>query len=162
MTKLDSRKPNPEENQSSSSPPRPSPDGHSVENSILQTLPDSEYGALQPHLELVELGMHQILQEPGEKIEFGYFMNSGLVSLLVVTTDARSVEVGIVGKEGFVGAPLALGLRNSSQRALVQIKGSGFRVKAESLRSVLADAPVLRDRIARYVLLQGLQVAQLA
>ena len=106
--------------------------------------------------------MQQALHEPGERIEFGYFLNSGLVSMMVVTSDARSVEVGMVGKEGFVGAPLAFGFPNSSQRALIQIKGSAFRVKAEALRSVLEQAPVFRDRISRAVLLQGLQVAQLA
>src|SRR5437868_4804234 len=121
MPKLDSRKPSPEESQPGS---YPHPERRGVENAILQALPDSEYAGVQPHLEFVEFSSHQVLQEPDEKIEFGYFINNGLVSLLVVTTDARSVEVGIVGKEGFVGAPLALGLRDSSQRALIQIDGS--------------------------------------
>jgi CRP-like cAMP-binding protein len=161
MTKMDSKNTNPEENKQPSDSSHARPEGRG-ENSILHTLPDSEYAALQPHLEFVEFSMHQVLQEPGEKIEFGYFINSGLVSLLVVTSDARSVEVGIVGKEGFVGAPLAMGLRDSSQRALIQIKGSALRIKADSLRSVLAEALALRNRIGRYVLLQGLQVAQLA
>ena len=137
-------------------------EGRAVENLILQALPEPEYSLLQPHLEYVEVAMHQVLQDPGQKIEYGYFVNSGLVSLMVVTSDARSVEVGMVGKEGFVGAPLALGPRDSSQRALIHIKGSAFRAKSAALRSVLPEAPVLRERIHRYVLLQSLQVAQLA
>jgi CRP-like cAMP-binding protein len=74
-----------------------------VENYILLAIPEQEYKALRPHLEFSELEMHQVLQDPGEKIEFRFFLNSGLASLLVVTRDARSVEVGVVGKEGFLG-----------------------------------------------------------
>jgi CRP-like cAMP-binding protein len=133
-----------------------------VENKLLQNLPEQERSALQPHLERVDLAMHQVLHEPGEKLEFGYFLNKGLVSLMVVTRDARSVEVGIVGREGFIGAPLALGLRDSSQRALIHVEGSGFRVRSNAFKSVLEEAAVLRERVGRFVLLQGLQVAQLA
>ena len=162
MPKFDIRNPDSEHTQLSSNLSALHPNGASVENSILQGLPDPEYEALLPSLEFVEFGIHQILQEPGESLEFGYFINTGLVSLLVVTSDARSVEVGIVCREGCVGAPLALGLRNSSQRALTQASGTAFRITAESLRNLLARAPVLRERIGRYVVLQGLQVGQLA
>ncbi len=65
--------------------------GRSVENKILLTIPDHEYRALRPHLEFVLLEMHQVLQDPGERIEFGFFLNSGLASLMIVTSDARSV-----------------------------------------------------------------------
>ena len=162
MTKPDPKIPNPENAHACSSSVRAGLEGQAVQNSILSSLPEQEYAALQPDLEHVELANHSVLHDPGEPIEFGYFLNSGLVSLMVVTSDARSVEVGMVGREGFVGAPLALGLRDSSQRALIHIKGSAFRVKAEAMRNVLANSPSVRDRISRYVLLQGLQVAQLA
>lgn len=136
--------------------------GRPVENNILLAIPDEEYKALRPHLEFVTLKMHQILQDPGEKIEFGFFINSGLASLLVVTRDARSVEVAVVGREGFVGAPLATGLRQSSQRAIIQVAAGAFRVKSEVLENILASAPRLQHDLNRFVLLQGLQTAQLA
>ncbi|PYX58076.1 MAG: Crp/Fnr family transcriptional regulator [Acidobacteria bacterium] len=136
--------------------------GRSVENKILLTIPDHEYRALRPHLEFVLLEMHQVLQDPGERIEFGFFLNSGLASLMIVTSDARSVEVGMVGSEGFVGAPLAMGVRDSSQRAIIQVPADAFRVKSELLETILASAPVLQQGLNHFVLLQGLQVAQLA
>jgi CRP-like cAMP-binding protein len=162
MTKLEGKNPNDEPGSKKSNQPRSGLDGRAIENSILQALPEEEFAAVLPHLEFVDLAMQQVLHEPGERIAFGYFLNGGLVSMMVVTSDARSVEVGMIGKEGIVGSPLAFGFLNSSQRALIQIKGTAFRVKAEALRSVLADAAVFRDRISRAVLLQGLQVAQLA
>lgn len=161
MGQLEKNKLDPEETQQIRQG-RAALDAPVIENSILQSLPKNEFAAVLPHLEFVELAMQQVLQEPGTNIEFGYFLNSGLVSMMVVTSDARSVEVGMVGKEGFVGAPLALGFPTSSQRALIQIKGTAFRVKAEVLRLILGEAPDLRNRISRSVQLQGLQVAQLA
>jgi CRP-like cAMP-binding protein len=134
-----------------------------VENYILLAIPEQEYKALRPHLEFSELEMHQVLQDPGEKIEFGFFLNSGLASLLVVTRDAaHSVEVGVVGKEGFLGTPLATGLRESSQRAIIQAPAGAFRVKSEVLENVLSSSPRLQYWLNRFVLLQGLQTAQLA
>ena len=43
----------------------------------------------------------------------------------------RALEVGLVGREGMVGARLALGATKSTVRALVQGTGSAMRMNAE-------------------------------
>jgi CRP-like cAMP-binding protein len=136
--------------------------GNAVKNALLLAIPDREFGLLRPHLEYVELPNHQILHEPGQKIEYAYFLNQGMISLVVLTSDGRSVEVAIVGHEGMVGTPLAVGLKRGPYRALVQISASGFRLKSELLEEVLARTPELRVILNRYVLIQGLQVSQVA
>jgi CRP-like cAMP-binding protein len=151
-----------EETRSSPQHARTDTSGRLVENNILAAIPEEEYLTVRSHLELVHLDTYQVLQDPGAKIEFAFFLNSGLASLLVVTTDARSVEVGVVGKDGFVGAPLTVGMRETSQRAVVQIAGEAFRVKSQALENILIEAPRLRQHMNRYVVVQGLQVAQLA
>ena len=92
--------------------------GRPVHNHLLSLISDRDFAVVQPHLEFVSLQVQQVLLEPGDKIEYVVLLNSGLVSLLVVTSDARSVEVGMVGRDGCVGAALAAGVRQSSQRAL--------------------------------------------
>lgn len=92
-------------------------DGKPIRNVILQVIPNREYISLRPHLEFVELAQQRILHEPGEKIEFAYFLNAGMASLVVLTRDGRSVEVAIVGKEGVVGTPLAVGMDRDPYRA---------------------------------------------
>ncbi len=136
--------------------------GQPVKNVILRAIPDEEYASLRPHLEFVELPQQRILHEPGEKIEFAYFLNAGMASLVVLTLDGRSVEVAIVGTEGLVGTSLAVGMDRDTYRAIIQISGSGFRVKSELLEETLRDAPELQLVLNRYVLIQGLQVAQIA
>jgi CRP-like cAMP-binding protein len=136
--------------------------GKPVENLILRSIPDHEYNLLREHLEPLNLAQQHILHEAGAKLEFAYFLNDGMASLVVLTRDGRSVEVAIVGKEGIVGTPLAVGLSRGPHRALMQIAGSGLRVKSGVLGDRLRSAPELRLIWNRYVLLQGLQVAQIA
>jgi CRP-like cAMP-binding protein len=133
-----------------------------VANTLLLSMPDREFDLLRPNLEFLELPHHQILHEPGQKIDFAYFLNRGMASLVILTSDGRSVEVAIVGREGLVGTPLAVGLERGPYRAIVQIAANGFRVKANILAEVLAKSPDLRVILNRYVLIQGLQVAQIA
>jgi hypothetical protein len=77
--------------------------GKLIRNTILQAIPDSEYSLLRSHLQTVRLEHEQVLFQPNQPIEYCYFPNSGMVSMVVVTSDGSSVEVGVVGFEGFVG-----------------------------------------------------------
>jgi CRP-like cAMP-binding protein len=72
------------------------------------------------------------------------------------------VEVGIVGREGFVGSPLAGGLSKTPHRSVVQVAGDGYRIRASVLQEVLATVPRLRILLTRYALVQGMQLAQTA
>jgi CRP-like cAMP-binding protein len=136
--------------------------GTLVQNEILNSIPESEFNRIAPELEPVELPHRLILHEPGDKILHAYFLNQGLSSLVVLTRDGRSVEVAIVGHEGLVGTPLAVGLHRGPYRSVMQIPGNGFRIKSEFLEDVLLQTPQLRLILNRYVLTQGLQIAQIA
>jgi CRP-like cAMP-binding protein len=136
--------------------------GKAVNNSILLSLPDSEYKLLRPYLEFVPLPQHLILQDPGEIIEFAHFLNDGMCSIVALSRDGRSVEVGIVGKEGMVGMCLTAGLPSGPFRAIIQMTGNGVRIKADIFQDILHVAPTLRTLLGRFALMNSLQVAQLA
>ena len=136
--------------------------GKPLANEILNSIPDNEFELIRSDLELLQLTHHLILHEAGEKIEFAYFLNQGLASLVVLTSDGRSVEVAIVGREGIVGTPLAVGLHRGPYRSIMQIPGTGVRIRAEVLEQRLAEMAELRLVLNRYVLVQGLQIAQIA
>jgi len=136
--------------------------GKPVGNEILNAIPDVEYNSLRSELEFVQLPHHHILHEAGERLEFAYFLNEGLASLVVLTSDGRSVEVSIVGHEGIVGTPLAVGMHRGPYRTIMQISGTAFRIKAEMLEALLDEMPELRLLLNRFVLVQGLQIAQIA
>jgi CRP-like cAMP-binding protein len=135
--------------------------GKSVGNTILLSIPDSDYNSLRPHLEYVSLPNHRVLHEPG-KLEFAYFLNRGLISLVVVMKDGKTAEAGLVGNEGFTGTPAAVALRRSTLRAVVQITGDGFRVKVGALQNTLESTPYLQLMLNRYAVVRSMQVAQTA
>jgi CRP-like cAMP-binding protein len=137
-------------------------DGKHVSNKVLLATPDNEYHLMRPDLTYVDLPNHLSLHEPTQRIDFVYFPNRGMVSQVVVTKDGRTVEVGVVGNEGYVGAGLAVGLSRSSVREIVQIAGNGFRMMGTALERVLRSAPQLQTILSRHSGLQGMQVAQTA
>jgi CRP-like cAMP-binding protein len=137
-------------------------EGKSVRNKVLLATPDNEYELMRPDLTYIDLPHHLSLHEPTQNIEFVYFLNRGMVSQVVVTKDGRTVEVGVVGKEGYVGAGLAVGLSRSSVREIIQIAGDGFRMMGNALERILRSAPQLQVILNRHTGLQGMQVAQTA
>jgi CRP-like cAMP-binding protein len=141
---------------------RTNAEGKPVSNKVLLSTPANEYRLMRPYLEYIDLPSHRSLHEPTQSIEFVYFPNRGMVSQVVVTKDGRTVEVGVVGNEGYVGAGLAVGLSRSSVREVVQIAGDGFQMRGNELGSILRSAPQLQMILGRHTGLQGMQVAQTA
>jgi CRP-like cAMP-binding protein len=136
--------------------------GKPVSNKILLSISDRDYRSLRPHLEYVNLPNHLVLHEAGGKLEFAYFLNRGLISLVVAMKDGRTVEAGIVGNDGFAGTPAAVGLSRGPLRAVIQITGDGFRVEAGALQHTLESAPQLQFILSRYTVIRSMQVAQTA
>ena len=141
---------------------RTNSEGKQVINKVLLATPDNEYELMRSELRYIDLPHHLSLHEPTQSIEFVYFPNRGMVSQVVVTKDGRTVEVGVVGKEGFVGAGLAVGVSRSSVREIIQIAGDGFRMMGNALERILRSAPQLQVMLNRHTGLQGMQVAQTA
>jgi CRP-like cAMP-binding protein len=136
--------------------------GNAIHNEILLGLPRKERDAVFPCLELVEMRTHDLLNEMGEPIEYCYFVNSGLASILNVTADGKSVEVGLTGKEGLVGLPLVVGLKTSASRVVAQIAGSAFRMSARDMVRVLRNCSELEKMLNRYSQQLGMQAMQVA
>lgn len=149
---------------SKTSPKLPSSDGdgNQIHNEILLNLPAEECEIVFPKLEFLRLNHLQLLHEVGDTMKSGYFCNSGMISTLNVFPDGKSVEVGLIGKEGFVGLPLIAGLRSSPLRANVQIGGSAFRMDAQALSDSLVRCPQLALRLHQFSQIVTMQVAQIA
>ena len=141
---------------------RTNTEGKLVSSLILLSISESDYSSLRPHLEYVSLPNHLVLHEAGGKLEFAYFPNRGLISLVVVMKDGRTAEAGIIGNEGFTGTLAAVGLSRSPLHAVVQITGDGFRVEVGALQNTLKSAPHMQLMLSRYAAIRSMQVAQTA
>jgi CRP-like cAMP-binding protein len=136
--------------------------GKQVLNKLLLAPPDNEYELMRADLTYLDLPSHLSLHEPTQNIEFVYFPNRGMVTQVVVTKDGQTVEVGVVGSEGYVGAGLAVGLTRSSVREVIQIAGDGFRMVGSAIERILRSAPQLQVILNRHTGLQAMQIAQTA
>jgi CRP-like cAMP-binding protein len=137
-------------------------EGNSVTNEILLKLPANEFDKLSPKLEFVRLKLHTLLHEAGEQIKSAYFVNTGLQSVLTVQPDGKSVEVGLIGKEGFVGLPVVAGFRTSPTRVITQGEGTAYRVDVEAFKQTLPRCPQLERELHRFgqrIAMQSTQIA---
>ena len=112
--------------------PEPHDGARSLKNKLLLALPPNEYALLFPKLTLSNLQLHDVLQEPGQKIKFGYFPNTAMSSVLNLMADGKCVEVGLVGTEGMVGLPLMANLNSSPNLTVIQAPGTLFRIVVAS------------------------------
>jgi CRP-like cAMP-binding protein len=146
----------------SSKPPFHGGNGNHIHNQILLGLPTNESEMLLPKLEFVRLKVHHVLHEPGDSLKSAYFCNTGLISILTVFEDGKSVEVGLVGKEGFIGLPLVAGFRTAPTRAIAQIEASAFRVDGDTLIAILRQCPNLERSLQQFSQIMAAQVTQIA
>jgi CRP-like cAMP-binding protein len=72
-----------------------------IQNKILAALPAAEYERLRAHLTPVSLEPGATLYNQGGHIKYVYFVNTGVVSHVTHMEDGGSVEVGLVGREGW-------------------------------------------------------------
>jgi CRP-like cAMP-binding protein len=133
-----------------------------IQNELLAAMPRKAYGALAPSLDPVTLAFGEVLYEPGAAITHVYFPCESMVSLLVPVEDHFDVEVGMVGREGLVGASLALGIAHSPMRALVQGAGSALRMSAPRFKRELAANPALSRAVNRHLHSLMRQITQTA
>jgi CRP-like cAMP-binding protein len=122
-----------------------------IPNQLLAALSRKSYAELAPGLTPVVLTFGDVLYEPGQTIDQVYFPGDSMVSLLTLVEDHLALEVGLVGLEGMVGSPIALGVARSPVRALVQGGGSAMRMSAGSFRSALRRSPSLQRGLLRFV-----------
>jgi CRP-like cAMP-binding protein len=133
-----------------------------IQNSLLAALPRKSYLRMLPGLSPVTLAFGKVLYEPGQPIQEVYFPESSLVSLLTVVEGHLALEVGLVGREGMVGFPLALGVDVSPVRALVQGAGPALKMTAARFRAELRGDPSLQRELNRYVHAMMAQISQTA
>ncbi len=137
-------------------------DHNPIYNQILLALPVEERSLVYPKLEFMRLQTHHVLHEPGDTLKSAYFCNTGLISILSVFPNGKSVEVGLVGKEGFVGIPLAANFRTANTRAIVQAEATAFRVDARILTDSLSRCPALGSELQRFAQISAMEVTQIA
>lgn len=123
---------------------------HLEKNTILAALSAPERERIKELLNPTQLSVGRTLYEAGEAVTRVYFPISGLVSLVLSSAQGAQVEVGIVGREGAVGAAAALAKNPSISRAMVQIEGRAFWMTAQDFHDEFRRGGSLQPIMLRY------------
>jgi len=133
-----------------------------VANRLLLALPKASLRRLQPALELRKTTKGDVINRVDRPVEYYYFVNSGLISLVKLMRDGRSVEIGVVGIEGFASPHTLFGINRAALESMVQVPGSAFRIRRDDLIRFMAADANLRNTLEQYALFAFSAIAQTA
>ena len=133
-----------------------------IRNILLASLPSKASHELMSQLVPVQLAFGDVLYEPGQPMRDVYFPLEGLVSLMTLVGSRLALEVGMVGREGMVGIPLALGATRSPMRAVVKGAGAGLRMSRGRFDAAVGGSPPLRKALLLYANSLMAQIARTA
>jgi CRP-like cAMP-binding protein len=140
----------------------PTPTSPAANNRLLDALPGRDRRHLLERCESIELVQAKVLSEPGDRIRHVLFPTSGYISLIMQINGHDRLEVGLVGDEGMLGAPLLLGVNIAPTLALVQGAGTARQMDADSFQRELGHSAALRSGLNRYVYVVMCQQARTA
>ena len=120
-------------------------------NQLIAQLPRRDRSELLAASEAVPLVVGAMLWRAGAVARHLYFPDDGFISIVTTIEGKRGLEVGMVGREGMLGAHLALGVSAAPLLALVQGPGTARRIAAGSFRRMLASSPALQMELHRYL-----------
>jgi len=133
-----------------------------TKNNVLSRLASADFALLKPHLVALDLPVLTQLETAYSRIEAVYFLESGFASVVADGAGKRSIEVGIIGREGMTGLSLVLGGDRSPHATYIQVAGTGQRISASKLRLAMDQSVGLHRsllRCAHAFLIQTTQTA---
>ncbi|KMO28167.1 CarD family transcriptional regulator, partial [Methylobacterium tarhaniae] len=133
-----------------------------VRNRVLRAMAPEDFARLAPHLEPIALQLREVVIGPDAPVDDLFFLESGMVSISTAH-DERRIEVGLIGREGLVGAvPVALDCISTPHVYFVQLSGEAFSIGRAALCAALDESPILRRLLLRYVHTLIVQITQTA
>ena len=133
-----------------------------TQNRLIEMLPRAERQSVLSLCRPVELALGDVLCRPGDVLRHVHFPVESFISLLTNTRGHPGLEVGMVGREGMLGAHLLLGVARAPLHALVQGGGTAWRMDAAAFRRTLLKSVRLRRAMGRYVYVLMSQLASSA
>jgi CRP-like cAMP-binding protein len=130
-----------------------------VENHLIERLPRKDRQRLLALCEPVQLVLAEVLCQPDKPTRHVYFPTEGFISLVAQIDGTPALEVGMVGREGMLGAHLALGVVIAPLHALVQGAGAAWRIATPAFRAELARSAPLQRSLNRYLYVLMAQLA---
>jgi CRP-like cAMP-binding protein len=131
-------------------------------NGILASLSPEDFESLAPHLNPLTFKVRHVFFRPHEPIETVVFPESGFASVVATTDSGRSLEVGIIGREGVIGVPVIFGQTLTPYDSYAQVAGAGFEIRADILWDAMKQSWPLADLLLKFAYAFLIQVTHSA
>jgi CRP-like cAMP-binding protein len=125
-------------------------DRYTGKNRLLAALPAGDFAQLFSEIEPVSLSLRQVLQDTTEPVEYVFFVEQGVTSVLTIMRDGSAIEVGMIGTEGMVGVGALLNPDAPPQRVIVQIPGAALRMPLALCKIAFAGSEAVRTVMLRF------------
>jgi len=131
-------------------------------NHLLLSLSDADFALLQPNLEAVPMPLRLKIEIPNKPIAHIYFPESGIVSVVAMTSARQQIEAGFFGWDGMSGVTIVMGDDRSPHATFVQLAGHGQRIASRPLREAMRKSPSMQLcflHFAQALMIQGAHTA---
>ncbi|MCD2173635.1 Crp/Fnr family transcriptional regulator [Rhizobium sp. C4] len=135
---------------------------HPFQNRLLRALSAADLALVLPHLESVRLQYRQALETAQEQIEFVYFPETALGSVVAGKEAGSSIDVGLFGRDGMSGTSLVQGDSRSAFDCITAIEGYAMRISADNLQDAMRQSASLKSLMAHYARALGIQTTYTA
>lgn len=133
-----------------------------ISNRMLTALDRDDFGLLAPYLEMVDLPSQFRIAEPREKLEYVYFLESGVGAVMTVSSTGQMAEAGMFGWEGFVPTAIIVGDDTVPYLVEMNVGGAGYRVPISAMREATMRSPSFQVPLIKYMHVFATQVAYTA
>lgn len=112
---------------------------------------ETVFERIKPHLELKEFCLGEVIYLPDEKIDYVYFPENIVASVVTTLENGSSIETGIVGKDGVIGAEVILNDAAARREVNIQLAGRGFRMKTEVFKAEFERCGLFRKQVLFFI-----------
>lgn len=133
------------------------PDRTTMQNRLVRQFEPDVFLAIAGMLEHVDLPKDSILATANETIEYVYFLERGIGSIVATSPDGHSAEVGIFGREGFGPTSITSGILSTPFNIFMQVAGEGYRIRADDLNGLISSNTSLRYTLCQFAYVLSVQ-----
>jgi CRP-like cAMP-binding protein len=128
----------------------PVPDQTKIRNRVLSALSPEAFKSIAPYLEPVGLPLRTRMEQANRRVEFAYFLEDGMASVVVRGPKGHQLEAGLIGRDGLAGLGVLYGVEKPAHEMMMQLEGHGHRVPAKTFATALANSRDLDLVCRRY------------
>lgn len=121
-------------------------------NLLLDILNDDEYRELITCVQPLDMRRSDTIARRGAPLTHVYFPRTCVFSVLASMSDGSAVEVGTIGREGFVGIEVLAAGERWTETVICQIEGQSLRMPVAAFRKAIDGNTPLRRMAQRYLL----------